>query len=74
MRSEPVELQHEAGDGHASRDLERHAADEVHAVSGVGVESRVVQLFGIVELLLCGSWGDGPCPAGQQKHPDKHVV
>lgn len=51
----PVELQHEAGDGHASGDLEGHATDEVHAVSCVWVEGRVVQLFSIVELLLCGA-------------------
>lgn len=70
MRSVPVELQHEAGDGHAARDLERHAADEVHAVSRVRVEGRVVQLLGVVELLLCGARRGGPCPAGHQKHPD----
>lgn len=62
----PVELQHEARDGHASGHLEGHAADEVHAVSRVGVEGRVVQLLCIVELLLCGAWGDGPGPAGQK--------
>lgn len=34
----PVELEHEAGDGHASRHLEGHAADEIHSVSCVWVE------------------------------------
>lgn len=63
----PVELQHEAGDGHASRDLEGHAADEVHAVARVWVEGRVVQLLGIVELLLCGAGRDGSGPADHQK-------
>lgn len=64
----PVELQHEAGDGHASRDLEGHAADEVHAVSGVGVEGRVVQLLGVVELFLCGAGGDRSRPREQHIH------
>lgn len=66
--SVPVELQHEAGDGHASWDLEGHAADEVHAVSRVWVEGRVVQLLSIVELLLCGAGRDGSCPKKHQKH------
>lgn len=61
----PVELQHEAGDGHAPGNLEGHAADEVHAVSRVGVESWVVQLLGVVQLLLCGARRDGSRPAGQ---------
>ena len=64
----PVELQHEAGDGHASGHLEGHAADEVHAVSRVGVEGRVVQLLGVVELLHCGAGRGGSCPTEQQKH------
>lgn len=63
----PVELQHEAGDGHASRDLEGHAADEVHAVPCVWVEGRVVQLLGVVELLLCGAGRDGSRPTDTQK-------
>lgn len=70
MAALPVELQHEAGDGHASRDLEGHAADEVHALARVGVEGRVVQLLGVVELLLGGARGDGARPAGHQTHPD----
>lgn len=65
----PVELEHEAGDGHASGDLERHAANEVHAVSCVWVEGRVVQLLCVVKLLLCGSRRDGSCPAERHKTP-----
>lgn len=62
---EPVELQHEASDGHPTRDLERHAPNQVHAIPRVWVEGRVVQLLGIVQLLLRGAGGDGACPAGQ---------
>lgn len=64
----PVELQHKAGDGHAPGNLEGHAAEEVHAVSRVGVEGRVVQLLGVVQLLLCGARRDGSRPAGQTHH------
>lgn len=63
---EPVELQHEAGDGHPSGDLERHAPDQVHAIPRVRVEGRVVQLLGVVQLLLRGAGRDGARPAGQQ--------
>lgn len=66
----PVELQHAAGDGHASWDLERHAADEVHAVSRVWVEGRVIQLLSVVELLLCGAGREGSCPA---EHQNTHI-
>lgn len=66
----PVELQHEAGDGHAARHLEGHAADEVHAVARVRVEGRVVQLLGVVELLLCGAGRGRSCPVERQKHTD----
>lgn len=63
---EPVELQHEAGNGHPTGDLERHAANQVHAIPRVWVEGRVVQLLGVVQLLLRSARGDGARPAGQQ--------
>ena len=67
----PVELQHAAGDGHASGHLEGHAADEVHAVPCVRVEGRVVQLLSKVELLLGGAGGDGSGPA--EHHTGEHT-
>lgn len=63
----PIELEHEAGDSHASRDLEGHASDKVHAVSRVWMESRVIKLLCVVELLLGGTWRNGPRPENHQQ-------
>lgn len=63
---EPVELQHEAGNGHPTGDLERHAPNQIHAVPRVWVEGRVVQLLGVVQLLLRSAGGDRARPAGHQ--------
>ncbi|KAG9346159.1 hypothetical protein JZ751_007977 [Albula glossodonta] len=68
---EPKELKHEACDGHTTWHLEGHPADQVHAVTCVGVEGRVVQLLGVVELLLSGPRGNCSRPA---EHRPDHVT
>ena len=63
----PVELEHEARDDHATRDLEGHPPDDVHLVPSVRVESRVVQLLSIEKLLHLGAWGHSPHPVTQRQ-------
>lgn len=63
----PVILQHEASDSHSSRDLKGHPPYQIHLFPRVRVESRVIKLLGIEQLLLAGSWGHDPCPTGKRK-------
>lgn len=63
----PVKLQHEASDGHSPGHLKRHPPNEVHLLAGVRVERGVVQLLGVEQLFLAGSWGHQASPAGRRK-------
>lgn len=61
-RVPPVELEHEACDDHAARNLEGHPSNDIHLLPGVRVEGRVIQLLGIQQLLCLGAWGHDPHP------------
>lgn len=50
-RKVPVKLKHRAGDGHTSRYLEGHSAEDVLQVAGIRMIGRLVQLLRIDDLL-----------------------
>lgn len=64
----PIELEHEACDDHATRDLEGHAPNDVHLVTGVRVEGRVIELLGIQQLLTRSSGGYRTQPGPRTRH------
>lgn len=64
-----VELQHRSGDCHSARHLEAHPAEDILQIPGVGMESALVKLLGVDDLLLS-------CPRGlllQPKRIEKEI-
>lgn len=61
-----VERHHAPGDGHVHGDLRRHAADQDHLFSGVGMEGRVEHILGPPQLILGQARGDDSFSAGRE--------
>ncbi len=47
-----VECQETTSDAHVTRDLESHAAENEHLLTGVGVECRIISLLGLPKLVF----------------------
>lgn len=70
-REIPVKLKHRTGDGHSSRHLEGHSAEDILQVTGVGMKGRLVQLLCIDDLL---SGRIGRLLAKPTKYSDPQII
>lgn len=62
-----VKCHHASSDRHVHWNLRWHAADQDHLLPGIGMESRVKDIFGSPQLILSQTWRDYTLPEGWQR-------